>query len=70
MPITMITPGNTVTILRITGNDETRHRLFEMGFVVGDQVKIIANNSGSLIVQVKEGRIALDMKIANRVLAA
>ena len=70
MPITMVQSGDTVKIARITGSDAIRQHLSELGFVVGDEVTVVSNNAGNLIVQVKDARIALDAKMANRIVVA
>ena len=61
MPITMAKAGETVTIKKITGKDEVRQHLAELGFVVDA-------TAGNLIIQVKESRIALDKTMANRIM--
>ena len=38
MPLTMARPGETVTIRKITGRDEVRQHLAELGFVVNSDV--------------------------------
>ena len=40
MPLTMARPGETVTIRKITGRDEVRQHLAELGFVVNSDVKV------------------------------
>lgn len=67
MPITMASAGDTVKITRITGKDETRRHLNELGLVEGDDITVVQNNKGNLILQVKDGRIALDEKLAMRI---
>ena len=68
MPITMTRPGETVTIRKITGKDEVRRHLAELGFVVDSDVTVISEIVGNLILQVKNSRIALDKTMANRIL--
>ncbi len=68
MPLAMAKPGETVTIRRITGKDEVRQHLAELGFVVDESVTVISEIAGNLILQVKESRIALDRTLANRVM--
>ncbi len=67
MPITMANPGETVLIKRISGKDETRRHLNELGMVEGDYITVVQNNGGNMILQVKSGRIALDERLAMRV---
>ncbi len=68
MPLTTARPGETVTIRRITGQDQVRQHLAELGFVVDSDVTVVNEIAGSLILQVKNGRIALDSQMANRIL--
>ncbi|MBR2123335.1 MAG: ferrous iron transport protein A [Lachnospiraceae bacterium] len=70
MPVTMVETGKTVIINRIMGTDEVRQHLSELGFVVGEKITVVSNNGGNVILQVKDARIALDAKMANRVIVA
>lgn len=70
MPLTMAKAGENVTIQRITGKDEVRLHLAEMGFVVGETVTVVSEISGNLIIQVKDARIALDKSMAMRIMVA
>ena len=68
MPLTMARPGETVVIRKITGRDEVRQHLAELGFVVDGTVTVVSEIAGNLILQVKDSRIALDKSMANRVM--
>jgi ferrous iron transport protein A len=68
MPLTMAKAGDCVTIKKITGKDEIRQHLAELGFVVDGEVTVVNEIAGNLILQVKESRIALDRGMANRIL--
>jgi ferrous iron transport protein A len=68
LPVTMAEPGRPVTVRKITGRDEQRQRLAELGIVVDSDVTVVAEIGGNLILQVKDSRIALDRAMANRIL--
>lgn len=68
IPLTMAPPGETVTIYKLTGKDDVRARLAELGFVVGGSATVISEIAGNLIVQVKNSRIALDKTMATRIM--
>ncbi len=68
MPLTMAKTGETVIIGKITGKDEVRLHLAELGFVVGTPVTVVNEMAGNVIVQVKDSRVALDKTMANRIL--
>ena len=42
MPLTMAKPGETVVIRKITGKDEVRQHLAELGFVVDSPVTVVS----------------------------
>ncbi len=68
MPLTMAKTGEPVTIRKITGKDEVRLHLAELGFVVDSEVTVVTEIAGNLIVQVKDSRIALNEAMANRIM--
>ena len=68
MPLTMAKQGETVTIRKISGKDEVRQHLAEMGFVVDSTVTVVSEIAGNLILQVKDSRVALDRTMANRIM--
>ena len=70
MPLTMAKAGEVVTIRKITGKDEVRQHLAELGFVVGESIAVVSVLGGNLILQVKASRIALDRTLAMRILVA
>lgn len=68
MPLSMANVGDTNIIHKITGKDEVRQHLAELGFVVGEKVTIINTLGGNLILSVKGARIALDRGMAMRIM--
>ena len=68
MPLTMARPGETAVIRKITGRDEVRQHLAELGFVVDESVTVIIEMAGNLILQVKDSRVAVDRTMANRIM--
>jgi ferrous iron transport protein A len=68
MPLTMARIGETNYIKKITGKDDTRRHLAELGFVIGEGVTVVSDMGGNMILSVKDSRIALDKSMANRIL--
>ncbi len=68
MPLTMAASGEINTVKRIQGRDETKRFLASLGFVEGGQVQVISEISGNLIVNIKDTRIALSKRMANRIM--
>ena len=68
MPLSFSPAGSVASIKAIKGKDETRRFLESLGFVVGGGVTVVSANGGSMIVSVKESRIALSRAMANRIM--
>ena len=68
MPLTMAKSGETVIIKEITGRDQVRQHLAELGLVVDEAVTIVNEMGGNLILQVKDSRIAIDKGMATRIM--
>ena len=68
MPLAMADIGDVNTIKKITGQDEVRRHLAELGFVVGEEVRLISQLGGNLILSVKDSRVALDKSMAMRIM--
>ena len=68
MPLAMADVGEMNTIKKITGQDEVRRHLAELGFVVGEEVRLISQLGGNLILSVKDCRVALDKTMAMRIM--
>lgn len=68
MPLGMASVGDTNIIKRITGQDDVKQHLSELGFVVGAEVTVVNELGGNLILNVKESRIALDKTMAMRIM--
>ena len=66
MPLGMASVGETNIIKKITGRDEVRQHLAEMGFVVGAEIRVVSELGG--ILNVKESRVALDKTMAMRIM--
>lgn len=68
MPLTMAKTGDVVTIKKITGRDQVRQHLAELGLVVDETISVVSELAGNLILQVKDSRIAIDKSMANRIM--
>lgn len=68
IPLSMAGAGTTQVIAKITGKDEVRRHLAELGLVVGEEVTVMNSLGGNLILQVKDSRIALDRALCTRIM--
>ncbi len=68
MPLTMLNNGETNTIKRLGGKEETKRFLENLGFVVGGNVTVVSDIGGNLIVNVKDSRVAIGRDMANKIM--
>ena len=68
MPLGMASVGDVNIIARITGRDEVRQHLAELGFFVGAEVRVVSEMAGSLILSVGDSRVALNRDMAMRIM--
>ena len=68
MPLSIVKPGETNTIKKVGGKEETRKFLENLGFVTGGEVTVVYEIEGNLIVNVKDSRVAIGKDMANRIM--
>ena len=68
MPLSMMEQGESREITDFRGQEETKRHLQDLGFVRGERVRVLGDNSGGMILMVKGVRIALNRGLANRIM--
>lgn len=68
MPLTMANIGEALVITRVSGNEETRRFLGNLGFVSGTEVTVLSKMSGNVIVNIKNSRIAVNAEMARHIM--
>jgi ferrous iron transport protein A len=67
MPLTLLKSGESGTVKKITGKDDTRRFLEGLGFTVGAPVSVISEIGGNMVLRIRGTRIALDRDMAKRI---
>ena len=67
-PILFLQSGDTGTIKRISGAEDTRRFLAGLGFVENAEVTVISQFDGNLIVNVKDSRVAVNKEMAGQLM--
>lgn len=68
MPLSMANVGEALEIKKVGGKEETRQFLEKLGFVTGGIVTVVSDISGSMIVNVKDSRVAIGKDMANKII--
>ncbi len=64
MPLSMANIGELHQIKKVGGRAEFREKL---GVVAGGSITVVADSNGSLIVNVKDSRVAIGKDLANKI---
>ena len=70
MPLSMMEQGETRRITEFRGQEEMKRHLQDLGFMKGERVRVVGENSGGMILMVKGVKIALNRALANRIMVA
>ena len=68
MPLTLANIGEENIIRKIGGKPEVKKHLENLGFVAGGNVTVITTMGGSVIVNVKEARVAISEEIEQKIM--
>lgn len=68
MPLTLTNDGEEAIVRHIGGSPDVKRHLEDLGFVPGENVRIISRIGGNVIVVVKETRLAIDQAMAAKIM--
>ncbi len=68
MPLTLAAIGENNIIKRVGGLPEIKKHLENLGFVPGSVVSVVSTLGGSVIVSVKESRVAISREMAQKIM--
>ncbi|MCR4900438.1 MAG: ferrous iron transport protein A [Treponema sp.] len=67
MPLSIASTGEHFLIKKITGKEEVRRFLENLGFVAGADVSVVSEIAGNVIVQIKDSRVAISREMAQKI---
>ena len=68
MPLILADTGEEAIIKKVGGSPEMKKHLEDMGFTVGGAVTVMNTIGGSLIVKIKESRVAVSREMAQKIM--
>ena len=67
MPLVIAPQNVELMILRILVAEKDKKHFESLGIAVNQKIMVLSNTNGSVILKVKEGRLALDRNIATKI---
>lgn len=68
MPLTMAKVGESNIIKKVSGKEETKRFLENLGFVNGAFITVVSTIGGNLIVNIKNSRVAINKDMAKKIM--
>ena len=68
IPLNLADTGEVNIIKKVGGKPEVKKHLENLGFVAGGDVELISTLGGSVIVKVKEARVAISEEMARKIM--
>lgn len=68
MPLTMARTGQVQTVRNINGKDDAKKFLETLGIIKGEQLTVLTETNGNVIINVKNSRIAISKSMAMRII--
>jgi len=70
VPLSFLKEGDSGIVERISGKEDVRKFLAGLGFIQGASVKVVSLNGAGLILDVKGSRVAVDDKMAAKIVVS
>lgn len=67
VPLSMAKVGEKGVIVSISGKEEVRKFLCDLGFTIGTGIKAVSQSGGNIIIDVKGSKIAIDRHMASKI---
>lgn len=68
MPLNLADIETDYKIIKISGNQKSKHYLESLGFVVGEHIHLLSHFFGYFIVMIKETKIGIDKNYAKMII--
>lgn len=68
MPLAIAPVGQELKVIKILTDDKTKKHLQSLGITTDSSLILLSESGGSIILLVKDGRLALDKVLATKIL--
>lgn len=70
MPLAFLRAGESASVLKVRGSGDARHHLENLGFVPGASIRVVSEQGGNVLVEVKGSQVGLDRSAASKIVMA
>ncbi len=69
MPLIIAPLNKPLRVVKILADEKTKKHLESLGITINSELEVISNSS-SIVLRVKEGRLAIDSNLATKIVVA
>ncbi len=70
MPVSIAPLNVVMRVTKVAADEKVKKHLESLGITIGSNIKVLQASSGNFILIVKDGRLALDKTLANKIFVA
>ncbi len=70
MPIRLAPLNTELRIVRITAEDRVKKHLESLGITLNGELSVLSSSGGTVVIKIKDGRIALDNDLSTKIFVA
>ena len=70
MPIILAPVNKELRSVRIVADEKTKKHLENLGINVNGSVMVLSSSGGSVVLKIKDGRVALDRNLSTKIFVA
>ncbi len=70
MPIILAPLNKDLRVVRIATDEKTKKHLENLGIIMNGNIMVLSASGGSVVVKIKDGRIALDRNLSTKIFVA
>ena len=70
MPLSLACENRENTIKKIGGSPEVKKHLESLGITINGELSVLSSSGGTVVIKIKDGRIALDTELSTKIFVA
>lgn len=70
MPIVLAPINQNLKVVRIAADEKIKKHLESLGVTVNGELTVLSSSGGTVVIKIKDGRIALDSNLSTKIFVA
>ncbi len=70
MPIVLAPINQDLKVVRIAADEKVKKHLESLGITVNGELTVLSSSGGTVVIKIKDGRIALDSNLSTKIFVA